>query len=147
MLRAVAGDPPGPDLAAVGDELPQQPRVLVVHVGDLLLAEQADLLFWLANRWLGHRGAPWQRPARGGDGGDEGGGVGWMCGVWGRGWVCGAGAPAATRCRTGTASRHPSARWCSCPGTEGWRRGGSWRPPGRSACNAAEDRRQDCRRG
>src|SRR5271170_5133232 len=63
VLRAVAGNPPCPDLAAVGDELPQQPRVLVVDVGDLLLAEQADLLLWLANRWLGHRGAPQQSPA------------------------------------------------------------------------------------
>src|SRR5580698_5556226 len=68
VLRAVAGYPPGTDLAAVGDELPQQPGVLVVDPGDLLLAEQADLLLRLANWWLGHRGAPWQSPARGGDG-------------------------------------------------------------------------------
>ena len=33
VLRAVAGDPAGPDLAAVGDELPQQAGVLVVDVG------------------------------------------------------------------------------------------------------------------
>src|ERR1700722_16418628 len=62
MLRAVAGDPPGTDLAAVGDELPQQPGVLVVHAGDLLLAEQETLLLGLADRWLGHRGAPYQGP-------------------------------------------------------------------------------------
>src|ERR1035441_4706664 len=68
MLRAVSGNPPRPDLAAVGDELPQQPGVLVVHAGDLLLAEQADLLLRLANGWLGHRGAPQQSPACGGDG-------------------------------------------------------------------------------
>src|SRR5499427_4144346 len=68
MLGAVAGDPPGPDLAAVGDELPQQTRVLVVHADDLLLAEQANLLLWLANWRFGHRGAPWQSPACGGDG-------------------------------------------------------------------------------
>src|ERR1035441_7833663 len=62
VLRAVSGNPPCPDLATVRDELPQQPRVLVVHVGDLLLAEQADLLLRLANRWFCHRGAPWQSP-------------------------------------------------------------------------------------
>src|SRR3954454_15153369 len=58
VLGAVAGDPAGPDLAAVGDELPQQAGVLVVHVGDLLLAELTDLLLGLTGRWLGHRGAP-----------------------------------------------------------------------------------------
>src|SRR6476646_7485886 len=63
VLGAVAGDPPGPDLAAVGDELPQQARVLVVDVGDLFLAEQADFLSWLANRRFRHRGAPWESPA------------------------------------------------------------------------------------
>src|SRR6202034_907138 len=68
VLRAVAGNPPGPDLAAVGDELPQQPRVLVVHVSDLFLAEQANLLLWLANRRFCHRCASWQSPASGGDG-------------------------------------------------------------------------------
>src|SRR5215470_7396070 len=76
MLGAVAGDPPGPDLAAVGDELPQQARVLVVHPDDLLLAEQADLLLRLANWRFGHRGAPWQSPACGGDGRIK------PCGVW-----------------------------------------------------------------
>src|SRR5258708_34499701 len=107
MLRAVAGDPPGPDLAAVGDELPQQPRVLVVHVGDLLLAEQADLLFWLANRWLGHRGAPWQSPARGGGGRYEGGGAWGMWGVVVRAGGAGAGA------------------WASRAGATVWRRRGA----------------------
>src|SRR5215475_9567935 len=58
VLRAVAGDPPRTDLAAVRDELPQQPGVLVVDPGHLLLAEKAHLLLWLADRWLGHRGAP-----------------------------------------------------------------------------------------
>src|SRR6202000_824433 len=58
VLRAVAGNPPRADLAAVGNELPQQTGVLVVHVGDLLLAENADLLLGLTNWWLGHRGAP-----------------------------------------------------------------------------------------
>src|SRR5258708_38395665 len=101
MLRAVAGDPPGPDLAAVGDELPQQPRVLVVHVGDLLLAEQADLLFWLANRWLGHRGAPWQSPARRGGGAAAGGGARCRCGVVARGGGPGAGAAARRPGRAG----------------------------------------------
>src|SRR5437016_2292187 len=54
MLRAVAGHPPGANLAAIGDELAQQVGVLVVDVGDLLVAEGADLLLRLANRWLGH---------------------------------------------------------------------------------------------
>src|SRR5690242_18728073 len=58
VLGAVAADPAGPDLAAVGDELAEQRRVLVVDVGDLLLAEHADLLLRLAQWWLGHRGAP-----------------------------------------------------------------------------------------
>src|SRR5437868_4189177 len=58
VLRAVAGHPPGTDLAAVGNELPQQTGVLVVDVGDFLLAENANLLLWLAGRWLRHRGAP-----------------------------------------------------------------------------------------
>src|SRR5215468_9339502 len=68
MLGAVAGHPPGPDLAPVGDELPQQRRVLVVDVGDLLLAEQADFLSWLTDGCFRHRGAPWESPAYRGDG-------------------------------------------------------------------------------
>src|SRR5215472_13293497 len=68
VLGAVAGDPPGPYLASVGDELPQQARVLVIDVGDLFLAEQADFLSWLANRCFRHRGAPWESPACRGDG-------------------------------------------------------------------------------
>src|SRR5713101_6961829 len=75
MLRAVAGDPPGPDLAAVGDELSQQPGVLVIHVGDLLLAEQADFLPGLAYWCFRHHGAPGESPAPGGDG--------QLLGVWG----------------------------------------------------------------
>src|SRR5438067_2068050 len=66
VLRAVAGDPPGPDLVPVGDELAQQRRVLVIDVGDLLLAEQAHLLLGLAYWCLGHRGAPLQSPASAG---------------------------------------------------------------------------------
>src|SRR6516162_4148355 len=58
VLGAVAGYPPRPDLAAVGDELPQQRGVLVVDVGDLLLAEQADFLSWLTDGCFRHRGAP-----------------------------------------------------------------------------------------
>src|SRR3954451_2928521 len=58
VLGAVAGDPARPDLAPGGDELEQQAGVLVVHVGDLLLAELTDLLLGLTGRWLGHRGAP-----------------------------------------------------------------------------------------
>src|SRR4051812_19158193 len=58
VLAAVAADAAGTDLAAVGDELPQQGRVLVVDVGRLVLAELADLLLGLANRGLGHRSSP-----------------------------------------------------------------------------------------
>src|SRR5260221_13857399 len=52
VLAAVAGHPTSADLAAVGDELAQQAGVLVVHVVDLLFAEDADLLLDLAN-WCG----------------------------------------------------------------------------------------------
>src|SRR5690349_1588980 len=62
VLGAVARHPAGTDLAAVGDELPQQPRVLVVDVGDLVMAEEANLLFRLANCRLRHRGAPLRAP-------------------------------------------------------------------------------------
>src|SRR3954467_10175954 len=59
VLGAVAGHPTGADLAAVGDELPQQVGVLVVDVGALLLAEGAHLLLRLASRRLCHcRHAP-----------------------------------------------------------------------------------------
>src|SRR4051795_7945378 len=54
MLRAVARHPTRADLAAVGDELAQKRRVLVVDVGRLLLAEDADLFLGLAKWWLGH---------------------------------------------------------------------------------------------
>src|SRR6476620_9221756 len=54
VLTAVAGDPTGPDLAAVGDELPQQPGVLVVDVLGLVLAERAHLLLRLAQDGLCH---------------------------------------------------------------------------------------------
>src|SRR3712207_9337947 len=56
VLAAVAAHAAGTDLAAVGDELPQQGRVLVVDVGRLVLAELADLLLGLPNRGLGHWG-------------------------------------------------------------------------------------------
>src|SRR3954467_14286919 len=57
VLDAVAGDPTRADLAAVGDELPEQRGVLVVDAGRLLLAELANLLLGLANHCLGHCGA------------------------------------------------------------------------------------------
>src|SRR3954449_1129670 len=66
VLAAVAGDPTGPDLAAVGDELPQQAGVLVVDVLGLVLAECAGLRLRLAQDRLGHGGAP-------GGAGSEGG--------------------------------------------------------------------------
>src|SRR3954454_25274202 len=50
VLRTVARHPTCADLAAVGDELAQQRRVLVVDVGRLLLAEDADLLLGFAKR-------------------------------------------------------------------------------------------------
>src|SRR3954453_13114589 len=58
VLTAVAGDPAGPDLAAVGDELPQQAGVLVVDVLGLVLAECAHLLLRLAQDGLGHGVTP-----------------------------------------------------------------------------------------
>src|SRR5699024_7381547 len=57
MTRAAAGDAAGADLPAVGNVLPQQRRVLVVDVLDLVLTEGADLLLRLALSLLGHRGA------------------------------------------------------------------------------------------
>src|SRR3954469_15582476 len=54
VLRTVARHPTCADLAAVGDELAQQRRVLVVDVGRLLLAEDADLFLGFAKRWLCH---------------------------------------------------------------------------------------------
>src|SRR6266571_7349455 len=44
VLGAVPAHPAGTDLAPVGDELPEHRDVLVVDVGDLLLAEHAELL-------------------------------------------------------------------------------------------------------
>src|SRR5689334_21858116 len=62
VLPAVAGDPAGPDLAAVGDELPQQAGVLVVDVLGLVLAERAHLLLRLAQDGLCHfSGTPDQK--------------------------------------------------------------------------------------
>src|SRR3982075_4004888 len=54
VLGAVAGHPAGTDLAAVGDVLPQQVRVLVVDGRDLVLAKGANLLLRLAHRRLSH---------------------------------------------------------------------------------------------
>src|SRR6476469_7679354 len=62
VLAAVAADAAGTDLAAVGDELPQQRRVLVVDVGRLVLAELANLLLGLAQNRLRHCGAPSSSP-------------------------------------------------------------------------------------
>src|SRR3712207_8079500 len=58
VLPAVAGDAPGADLAAVGDELPEQAGVLVVDVLRRVLAERADLLLRLAQHGFGH-GCSW----------------------------------------------------------------------------------------
>ncbi|EAU63415.1 hypothetical protein STIAU_0974 [Stigmatella aurantiaca DW4/3-1] len=44
VLGAVAGDPAGNDLAALGDEVLQRGLILEVHLGVLLGAEAADLL-------------------------------------------------------------------------------------------------------
>src|SRR5690606_13544748 len=78
VLGGVAGHSTSTDLAAVGDELPQQTGVLVVDVGDLLLAENANLLLGLARRWLRHRGAPSKEPRSRGNGRglDDAGGLG-----------------------------------------------------------------------
>src|ERR687893_364504 len=46
VLRAEARDPPGPDLAAVGDKPAQHVVVLVVDVRDVLLAEDARLALY-----------------------------------------------------------------------------------------------------
>src|SRR5213080_1404764 len=54
LLRGDAGDPAGADLAAVGDELAEQVRVLVVDVVDLRRGERVLLLLGFANRWLWH---------------------------------------------------------------------------------------------
>src|SRR5690349_25161341 len=62
VLAAVAAHAAGTDLAAVGDELAQQRRVLVVDVRRLVLAELADLLLGLAQNRLGHCGAPCLTP-------------------------------------------------------------------------------------
>src|SRR6266536_2197027 len=78
MLGAVARYAAGTDLAAVGDKFPQQGSVLVVDVGDLLLAEKAHLLLRFAYRCLGHRGAPSQEPRLR---------RGWSFPRGGRGWL------------------------------------------------------------
>src|SRR5690349_16375433 len=57
VLHAVAGHATRADLAAVGDELPEQGGVLVVDVRHLVLAELANLLLRLAEYGLGHCGA------------------------------------------------------------------------------------------
>src|SRR2546421_8029607 len=50
LLGTDPGDPAGPDLATVGDELAQQRGVLVIDVGDPLLVERVHLLLGLAKR-------------------------------------------------------------------------------------------------
>src|SRR5215472_13700472 len=50
LLGADAGHPPSADLAAVGDELAQQRRVLVIDIGDPVLVERVHLLLRLAKR-------------------------------------------------------------------------------------------------
>src|SRR5690606_15093526 len=55
LLAGDPGHPPCPDLAAIGDELPQQRGVLVVDVGDALLVEGVHLLLRLSRCGsLGH---------------------------------------------------------------------------------------------
>src|SRR4051812_8985631 len=58
LLDGDTGHPAGADLAAVRDELAQQRGVLVVDIVDARDLERVRLLLGLANRWLGHRGAP-----------------------------------------------------------------------------------------
>src|SRR5947199_9096314 len=59
LLGADARHPSRADLAAVGDELPQQRGVLVVDVEDPLLVERVHLLLGLAKgRGLGHCSTP-----------------------------------------------------------------------------------------
>src|SRR5690606_40684083 len=58
MTRAIAGDAARADLAAIGDVLAQQRRVLEVDVVDLVLAEGANFLLRFAHSGLHHRGAP-----------------------------------------------------------------------------------------
>jgi hypothetical protein len=55
VLGAVACDATGSDLAAVGDELPQQGGVFVVDVRNLVFAEDANLLFRFAHWSLCHQ--------------------------------------------------------------------------------------------
>src|SRR5437762_13954203 len=62
VTRAVARHPAGADLAAIRDVLAQQAGVLVVDIRGLIVAERADLLLRLANRWLWHRGALLRAP-------------------------------------------------------------------------------------
>src|SRR4028119_1529763 len=68
VLRAVAAHPPGADLAPIGDELPQEAGVLVVDIGDLLLAEDTDLLLDFARWWFRHQDAPDQVEVGGSEG-------------------------------------------------------------------------------
>src|SRR3954469_11937197 len=77
VLDAVAGHPTRADLAAVGDELPEQGGVLVVGTGRLLLAELADLLLGLAEYGFGHCGASSSEARRRVSAGMVGMGVRW----------------------------------------------------------------------
>src|SRR5689334_19999628 len=55
LLSADTGHAPSADLAAIGDELPQERGVLVVDIGDPLLVERVHLLLGLAqDRSLRH---------------------------------------------------------------------------------------------
>src|SRR3982750_2569590 len=58
LLHGDAGDTPGTDLPAVGDELAQDVDVLVVDLLDARGLQRVLLLLGLADRRLRHRGAP-----------------------------------------------------------------------------------------
>src|SRR5688572_30582941 len=66
VLRAVAGDSAGADLAPVAHELPEQVHVLVVDVVLLVRTELAELALWLARETpaLGHAVRPPPGPGR-----------------------------------------------------------------------------------
>src|SRR3712207_1683176 len=64
VLAAVAADPPGTDLAPVGDELPEQAGVLVVDGLRRVLAECADLLLGFAQHGFGHECSWWYSDTR-----------------------------------------------------------------------------------
>src|SRR6266536_2459474 len=110
MLGAVARYAAGTDLAAVGDKFPQQGSVLVVDVGDLLLAEKAHLFLRFAYRCLGHRGAPSQEPRLR---------RGWSFPRGGRGWSLGPACGGAGRFPRGTGAGRFRGRRGLAPFTRG----------------------------